>query len=172
MSMQFQFYYEKLVNMPEFQKFKKENPKAYLCSGFFMMDREDQKGNQFNLDFYLPEEKKIISFKLCGKTEMVNVENIDSRVPEKLPLNFTFDLDKYEEMILKKMSEDMIKGQVKKIIFSLQRLEKVDYLIITAFLSNMGILKIHLDIEKNKFTLFEKKSFLDMIKVVKKGDKF
>jgi hypothetical protein len=167
--MKFQFYYEKLINSKEYQKFKKENPDAYPCSGFFVLDRE--KGNDaVHFDFWLPKYEKMYSFKINGPIEFVNVENYDKRPFEKLSMNYKFDLNDYEKMILKEMAEQTIKGRIQKLLFSLQKLDGKDYLITTAFLSNMGLLKINIDIAKNKITNFEKKSFFDMIKIIKKGE--
>ena len=167
--MKFQFYNEKLINSKEYQKFTKQHPEAFACSGFFILDiLNNGKENKASIDFWLPKEKKMYSFKLDGKTEFVNVENFDPRTPEKLSMNYNFDLKDYEELIREKMSEEMIKGNIQKIIFSLQKLNKKDYLVITVFLNNLGLLKINIDIADNKITHFEKKSFFDMLKVIKK----
>jgi len=61
--MNLQFYLEKLKTSKLFSEFKKENPSAYFCSGFFTMDFEGQD-NQRHLDFYIPEKKELFSFKL------------------------------------------------------------------------------------------------------------
>ena len=57
--MNFQFYLEKLYSSAIFKNFMKENQKAYLCSGFFTIDKEG-KDNQIHVDFYIPETKKIV----------------------------------------------------------------------------------------------------------------
>ena len=82
--------------------------------------------------------------------------------------NYTFDLYEIEKKINAKMAEEKIKGNMQKILFSLQKLDGVDYLVITVFLSNMGLLKVHYDITEDKIVHFEKKSFLDMFKILKK----
>jgi|SRR6056297_3516000 len=165
--MKFQFYYEKLINSDEYQKFKKENPDAYPCSGFFVLDRE-KDNNTVHFDFWLPKHKKMYSFKMDGPIEFVNVENFDTRPFEKLSMNYEFDLNDYEKMILKEIENKTIKGKMKKLLFSLQKLEGKDYLVTTVFLSNMALLKVHIDISENKITHFEKKSFFDMLKIMKK----
>lgn len=168
--MKFQDYYQKLIDAKEYQQFIKENKKAYPCSGLFIIDR--QKGEiKVNLDFYLPETKKIFSFLIDKQVEKVPVENVDPTVPEKLGMNYSFDLATYEKLILSKMTEEKINGTLQKIMFSLQRTKGKDYLVTTCFLSNLGLLKIQIDISENKIILFEKKSFFDMIKVVKGNKK-
>lgn len=173
--MKFQFYYEKLLDSQDYQKFVKENPGAFHCSGFFALDLENEgKGNQVNFDMFLEKPvKKMFSFKVSGKTELLPVENFDERVPEKLSMNYDFDLMDIKDLIEKRMQEDKIKGKLKKILFSLQKKDGVDYFVITAFLDNMAMLKVTYDIVDKKIIFIERKSFLDMFKIVKgnKGNK-
>ncbi|MBT4376541.1 hypothetical protein HOD29_04160 [archaeon] len=164
--MKFQFYHEKLIDSKDFQKFTKENPTAYACSGFFVLDKEKNE-NKFHIDFYLPKPPKMFSFKLDGKTEILPIENFSAKIPEKLGMNYTFDLLESEKLIIEEMKKQNVKGKITKLLFSLQKLNGKDYLLVTVFLSNMGLLKIQLDIAENKITDFQKKSFLDMIKIVK-----
>lgn len=167
--MNFQFYYEKLLASDEYQKFRREHPTAFACSGFFALDLEkDGKHNQVNFDFWLPEHKKMYSFRVTGPVEFINVENFETRAYETLSMNYTFDLKKVKEIIEDKMKEDHIKGKMKKLLFSLQKLDGVDYLVTTVFLDNMGLLKVHYDIADEKITFIEKKSFLDIFKISRK----
>ena len=167
--MKFQFYHEKLIDSEEYQKFTKQHPDAFACSSFFILDvLNNGKENKATIDFWLPKEKKMYSFKLDGKTEFVNLDNFDPRMPEKLSMNYDFDLKDFQELIKEKMSEEMIKGNIQKILFSLQKLEGKEYLITTTFLNNFGLLKTNISLEDKKITGFEKKSFLDMFKIIKK----
>ena len=166
--MKFQFYYEKLTSFDEFQKFIKENKDAYPCTGFFSINRDTSKEEDVvSIEYYVPSTKKMASFKVSGKMAMVYVENLDPRVPEKLSMNYDFDLNNFEIMIQKRMEKDAIKGRIQKLIYSLQKYEKKDYLLGTIFLSNMGLLKVHIDLEENEITFFEKKSFFDLLKIHK-----
>ncbi len=168
--MNFQFYYEKLINSEEYKKFKKQNPEAYACSGFFILDRE-KKDNKACIDFYLKKEKKMFSFKLDGKTEFTEIQNFDPRIPEKISTDHVFELEDFEKLIQEKAQQEKVKGQIKKLLFSLQNLKGTDYFVTTVFLSNLGLLKVNINIPKKKITSFEKKSFFDMIKVVKNKQK-
>ena len=168
--MNFQFYYEKLVNSEEYQKFVKEHPKAYACSGFFVLDKENSgKNNKIHFDFWLPEFEKMYSFSVDGKVEFVNVENFDKRPFEKIGLNYDFDLRDFEKMIEKRKEKEGIKGNTLKLLFSLQKLDGKDFLVSTVFLNNFGMLKLNIDLDEKKITEFEKKSFLDMFKIIKNG---
>jgi hypothetical protein len=166
--MNFQFYYEKLINSEEYQNFFREHPGAFPCSGFFVLDKEKNE-NKIHFDFWLPQDEKMYSFKLDGKVEFVPVENFDKRGYEKIGLNYDFNFEDFEEMIVKRKEVEGIKGKIQKLLFSLQRLKEKDYLVITVFLSNLALLKVNIDISEKKITSFEKKSFMDMFKIVKKN---
>ncbi len=167
--MKFQFYHEKLIDAEEYQNFRRENPGAFPCSGFFVLDREKEgANNQVHFDFWLPQYEKMYSFKMNGPIEFVNVENFDKRPFEELSMNYDFDLEDVEKIILERMAEDKVKGKIQKLLFSLQKLKGVDYLVITVFLNNMALLKINYDIADKKIIEFEKKSFFDMLKITGK----
>ncbi len=168
--MKFQDYYKKLIDSKEYQKFTKENKKAYPCSGLFIIDRQKPQ-IEVTFDYYLPDTKKIFSFKIDKQVDLVPLENVDPTIPEKLGMNYSFDLATYEKLILDRMTEEKINGNLQKILFSLQKTKGKDYLVTTCFLSNLGLLKVQIDIQQNKIILFEKKSFFDMIRVIKGNKK-
>jgi hypothetical protein len=167
--MKFQFYYEKLLASDEYLKFKKEHPTAFACSGFFAVDKEkDGANDKVNFDFWLPEHKKMYSFDMMGQIEFINVENFDVRPYEPLSMNYTFDLKDVEKKIIERKEAEGIKGEMQKLLFSLQKLDGVDFLVATIFLNNMGMLKVTYDIADESIDSFEKKSFLDIFKIHKK----
>ncbi|MDD5012370.1 MAG: hypothetical protein PHQ66_01850 [Candidatus Nanoarchaeia archaeon] len=166
-----QFLIEKLEFSDEYKKFIGENPTAYLCSGFFDIGTEKNSENKYHFDFYVPETKKTFSFQLeDGK--LVELErNYEEKILDKVLLNRDFDFDKIKERIMIEMELQEIKNKIQKMIFSLQNIDGKDLLFGTIFLSGLGLLKVNIDIYDNKIIDFEKKSLLDMIKVVKKNDK-
>lgn len=166
--MNLQFYLEKLFSSEEFQKFKKENPNAFLCSGFFSIDKKAQD-NQQHLDFYVPNSNKMFSFKLTEKIELVPVENFGKDfIPEKITDNLNFDFNNIEKKIESRMFDEKINKKIEKIILSLQTKDKKNLLIGTVFISGLGMLKIKFDLDKREFLEFEKKSFFDMMKIIRK----
>ena len=164
--MNLQFYLEKLFASDEFKKFKKENKDAYLCSGFFSVDREG-KDNQQHLDFYIPLTKEMFSFQL-EKGEFSPLKNYDEKIPERLEENFDFDFDEIENIIINKMKEENVNKQIQKLLFSLQKMKEKNFLIGTIFISGMGLLKVTILLDENKIVDFEKKSIFDMFKIIKK----
>ena len=166
--MDMQFYIEKLKSSKEFQEFKKENKEAYFCSGFFSTDK--QKNNtEVHLDYYIPLKNKIFSFKLGEKIEKNPVEMFDKRIPEKIPENTNANLEEIEKIIKEKFQEEKINKKIQKILLSLQNLDSKTYLIGTIFTSNLGIVKIKINLPEKEIIEFEKKSFLDMVNVLRKG---
>jgi len=164
--MNFQFYIEKLFESEEFAEFKKEFPDAYLCSGFFVIDLTNSE-NQQHLDFFVPSFEKMFSFQLESNLQRVPLENIGEK-PEKLFANYDFDFKDVEEKIKKEMDSRGIKNQIQKFLFSLQRKGDKDFLVSTIFTSNMGILSASISLPDLSVENFEKKSFLDMFKIIKK----
>ena len=170
--MNFQFYVEKLQHLDDFNEFMKKNPDSYCCSGFFVIGLEEKKDNKIfedkqHFDFWLPKDKKIMSFQL-EESKFVEVEVFDENVPSEVNLYLSFDFDKIKELILEKMLERGIKNKLQKILLSLQEKNGNHYLMGTAFISMLGILKINIDLDNMKITDFEKKSFFDIMKVRRK----
>lgn len=166
--MDFQFCLEKLLDSEVFIDFKKEFPDAFLCSGFFTLDKEGTD-NQQHLDYWAPSVKKLYSFKL-NESPIVKIETETNSdfIPKKIKDNIDFDLERVEKLIEEKMSENKMNNRVQKLIFSLQNTEEKDYLLVTVFLSGLGLIKVMYDIDKKEVTEFEKKSFFDMMKFIGK----
>ena len=163
------FLWEKLEDSEEFKKFKKENKDAYLCSGFFIIDLENKNPeNKYHFDFYVPSSKKTFSFELEQGIKLVELERFEENILKEVLMKDNFDFEEITEMILKGMAEEKINNKILKMIFSLQNQEGKDILLGTILLSGLGLLKMTFDISEKKVTDLEKKSFFDMMKIVKK----
>ncbi|MEK6833735.1 MAG: hypothetical protein AABY32_06860 [Nanoarchaeota archaeon] len=169
--MNFQFYFEKLIESKDFKKFVKENKDSFLCSGFFIIDKKDKENKQ-SIDYFVPSINKMYSFKINNNVEMIPIEDYGKGFkPEKIADNIDFNFEDIEEMIQGRMNEDNIKNKIEKLLLSLQAKDKKNYILGTIFISGLGILKVRIDLNERKIVDFEKKSFFDMMRVVKKGDK-
>ena len=166
--MNFQFYVEKLKAFEKFKEFIKENPEAFLCSCFFVMDKEGGD-NQQHFDYWTIKDKKMISFKLESQ-EVAPIEVINPEIPEKVSLDLDFDFNKINEMIEKKKEQEKIKNKIQKYIFSIQMKEGKHYLLATVFVSGFGLLNVRIDLDKMEIVFFEKKSFFDIMKITRKKD--
>jgi len=167
--MNFQFYAEKLKNSEIYDKFIKENKKAFPCSCFFIIDKQG-KDNKQHFDFFIPDENKMMSIQLeNGALSPVKIP--DNFKPEQISLEHDFDFDTIETIIQKEMDNKKINNRIQKLLFSLQHKNKRDFLVGTVFISNFGLIKVNIDIQEKKIIFFEKKSFLDMFKIIRKGGK-
>ena len=167
--MNLKFYLEKLQSSEEFKKFAKKNPNAYLCSGFFIMDKEKGKNpnNKVHLDFCDPENEKVFSFDVKEEIKLIPLEK-PKNIPKKISSDCEFDFEDMEKLILEEIDKKNIKTKIQKIIFSLQNLRGKDFLMGAIFISSLGLLKVDIDISRKKITKFEKKSLLDMFRVTNK----
>lgn len=164
-----QFLLEKLEDSDEYKKFMKENKGAYLCSAFFIIDlAEKNPENKYHFDFYVPESKKTFSFELENGVKLVPLERNDEKILEKVSMKSHFDFDELKEKTLNEMMANKVTNKIQKMIFSLQSKDKQDFLFATIFLSGFALLKFDFDLKTKKITDFEKKSFFDMMKIVKK----
>lgn len=165
--MNLQFYIEKLEHSKEYKDFMKKYKDAYFYSGFFSVDKEG-KDNQAHLDFFIPSSEEVFSFRVDGDIALSPITIYDEKVPEKISDKLDVDFDFHEKLILKEVENQKIKNKIQKFLFSLQRLEDKNYMIVTCFLSSFGLVKLHVCLEDNKISDFEKKSIFDMVSVFKK----
>lgn len=171
--MNLQFYLEKLHDSDEFKDFMAENPKSYLCSGFFEVDFSSQQSlgeSKQHLDFYSPEKEQIFSFMLEEGIKLAPLEKFGDEAPKKLKLDYDFIFEDLGEIISERMKEEKVKNNIQKLLISLQKVENKDLIVVTVFLSGLGILKVIIEPNSKKIIEFEKKSFFDMVKFVKKGN--
>lgn len=166
--MNFQFYFEKLTKSKEFIDFIREHKDAFLCSGFFAVDKKGNDNKQ-SLDYFVPSLNKIFSFKLENKIELIPVEDYGKVFkPEKILDNLDFDFNYIETLIEGEMFEKKIKNKIEKLLLSLQAKDKKNYILGTIFISGLGLLKVKIDLNDKIVVDFEKMSFFDMMKIVKK----
>jgi len=168
--MNLQFHLEKLHSSEKFEEFKKNNQKAYFCSGFFTIDKEG-KDNQTHLDYFNPEDKKVTSFSLNGEIKEIPSEHQDnSWKPNELNEEINFDFEEVERLISKKMEKEEIKNKLQKILISLQKSDQENSLLCTVFISMLGMLKVKIDLKDMTISKFEKKSIIDIINIKKRKD--
>jgi hypothetical protein len=157
---------EKLKNSSEYKEFIKENKDAYLCSGFFVIDMENSANSQYHLDFFVPENKKTFSFELESGVKIVPLERYEQML-EKVS-SVAFDFNEIEKIISTEMEMKKIKNKIQKMIFSLQNVKGKDMLLGTIFVSGFGMVKVNIDLKDKRIVDFEKKSFFDMLNIMRK----
>ena len=169
--MNIKFYFEKLFSSEEFKNFMKENPDAYFCSGFFVVNQNDKEknDNKIHFDYFLPKQKKLFSFQLEEGIRIIPLEKIDEKIPEKLSEEYEFEFEDIEKIIEERMRKENLNNKIQKLMLSLQKIDGKNYVIATVFISMLGMLKVNISLPDKEITEFEKKSFLDIVKI-KKGD--
>lgn len=167
--MKFKNYVNKLENSKNFKDFKEKNKDAYLCSAFFIIDKKTNLNKQ-NLDYYVPSSKSAFGFKVEQQYQKEKLQDF-LKVPEKIPGNFDFEINEIEKMIHKKIEDSKIKNKIEKIIFSLQRLNSKDILVVNVFLSGLVLVNLKISMDDKKIFDFEKKSFFSMFKLFQKKNK-
>ena len=73
---------KKLNKFKEFKKYKKENPDAYLTSGFLMLDEKNK--SEWQIDFYSPKKHKITSFAVNKDIKVMPSEQIFQKEVKKI----------------------------------------------------------------------------------------
>lgn len=168
--MNLQFYHEKISESDEFQKFMNENKNAYMCSGFFVIDKEGKDSKQ-HFDYFIPEDKRAFSFQSANEgVKIVQLESFGEKTPEEIQM-LEVDFDETEQIILEEMKNNKLNNKIQKILISLQRLDGKETLLCTVFITMMGIVRLNIDLQTKKAEGFEKKSFFDILQVVKKDKK-
>ena len=75
-------YYSKLEKSKEYKDFIEQYPNAYLCSSFFMLDKENNT-KEIHFDYYIKDENKMFSFKINLQNQ--NPTSIPHQVTQRLP---------------------------------------------------------------------------------------
>ncbi len=161
--MNLQFYLEKLQNSEQFKNFMKEHPNAFPCSGFFVIDKTGKEGDKQHFDFWIPGNKKLMSFQL-ENMQLVPLENFGKNL-DKISLEQEIDFEKIEKMIVDEMEKQGIKAKIQKILLSFQKLEEKNFLVGTVFVPKLGLIQINIDLQNMKITHFAKKSFISMMNI-------
>jgi len=169
--MNINFYFEKLMTCESYKNFIKENPEAFLVSGFFIIDKKGNDNKQ-HFDYFSPKKDndKIFSFQLEEGGNISQNRNLSDDIPEKLSLDYDISFKEVEKKIRDEMQIRSINEDIEKIIFSLQKFQGEEHLIGTVFISKLGMIKLKIGLKDKKITDFEKKSLFDMVNVFKKKE--
>lgn len=160
-------YVEKLEQSEEYRNFKIKYPNAYMIAGFFVLDFET-KINVHQIDFYIPEEKKIAAFTLDDGTKLQMMEMLNKSVPDKMSLDTNIDLDALKGILEDEMHNRGMSEKIKKIIAVIQNVKGKKIWNVNCVLSGMEILKSHVDDESKTILKIEKQNLMDIMKTMPK----
>ncbi|MEK6847911.1 MAG: hypothetical protein AABX50_02190 [Nanoarchaeota archaeon] len=161
-------YIKRVKESKEFKEFIKQDPKAYLCSLFFIRDFTEKK-NETQVDFYSPKKKTIFSFKVNGKVEKApnkKAKTIENKkfIPKPLMENTKLDIDEMKDTLADEMHNREMAYEIEKVLVFLNIVDGKPVWNCTGFLRGLGLLQTHVDDETNTVLFMEKKSLFDMIK--------
>jgi len=158
-------YVEKLEKSEEYKNFKIKYPDAFMVAGFFVLDLETG-ANIHQIDFYVPNEKKIAAFTLDeGVTlQLLDMLSKDGKTPEKLDLETNVDLDALKGILTDEMHNRGISEDIKKIIAVIQNIDGKKIWNLNCVLTGMEILKSHVEDESKTVLKMDRTSVMDIMK--------
>ena len=162
--MKIDHYFKRIEESKEFKEFKKKNPKAYLCAGFFVLHYEQGK-NAHQMDFCLPNGK-IATFILEEGIKM-NISESPFKVKAKLeeiPSTAKLDLDALKGIVEDEMKNRTVTESVKKIIAVLQILDGRLVWNLNCIAGGLNIIQVHVDDVDGNILKFEKHSIMEFMK--------
>src|SRR3972149_2183716 len=161
-------YIEKVKKSAPYKLMMEEDPKAYLCSVFFLRDF-DEGNNETQVDFYSPMRKNIVSFKVDKKVEKVENKHAKTLtnkklVPQPLPENVKMDIDEMKSTILDEMHNRDMTYEIEKVLAFLNMTDGAAVWNCTGFLKGLGLVQAHVEDKSQSVLFMEKKSLFDLIK--------
>lgn len=162
--MNFKEAFKKLEASSEFKDFKKQNPSAYLCAGFFILDFESQQNTQ-QIDFQSGE--KIATFSLADEISMKMEETADKKKIPSIKPEIKVDLGEVQEIVKKETEKNKIISKMNKIIAVLQDHEGRQIWNLTCIFSSFAILRLHVDSFTGKILKSEKANMFDLVQKAK-----
>lgn len=162
-------YITKLGVSNEYKQFSKKHKDAFLTAGFFILDLETKK-NIHQIDYYVPNEKKIAAFTLDGGVKLQMLDTMNSKAPEKLDIRTNIDLDALPGILEDEMKNRNITEEIKKIIAIIQNIDGKRVWNLSCILSGMGLLRSHVDDDSKTVLKMEKSNMMDIMKKVTPED--
>lgn len=163
----FESLIETIEQSNSFKNFKKKNPEADLCAGFFVVDYQNQ-ANQQQLDYSLLDGR-LFTFILNHEITIKESETIEGQEQKKLgKLNpdIKADLDDVEKILASEFQTKRIGKKINKIIAILQIHEGRQIWNLTLMLEGFAMIQCHIDSGNGEILKFEHKSMFDFIKKV------
>jgi len=162
--MKFEHYLKKLAESEIYKSFKEENPKSYLCAGFFILDFET--GKEIHQLDYMLKNGKIATFSL---EDGIKVHVSGAPFKKKLPEirgNIEIDLKALRGIVEDEMKNRVITDSIKKIIAVLQVVDGRTVWNLNCITNNLNILQVHIDDASGTILRFMKYSILDFVKTM------
>jgi len=156
----------RLEKSNEFKKFKAENPDAFLCAGFFIINL---KANIFEYSLDFRNDKQIFTFKIPENENasilITNDEIMDKSKPlDKITLDTNLDLEDLQEIIEEQLKLNSIKNKLEEFIAVLQNLDNQIVWNLTILCEGFTIINAIINSETRGIIKFEKRNLMDFVK--------
>lgn len=151
-----------LKSSTSYKEFISQNPTSYLCAGFFMIDLKNKSKDQIQIDFFLPQENKIVAFEY----PFDKFKKFEDTVPliKELDTNIKLDIDSLEEECAKILKINKTNLVPSKIIAIL----KEDLWTLTCMDDMLGMSTIKINSKTGEVISFKKGTIIDMVSLKKK----
>ena len=153
-----------------FKDFKKDNPNAFLCAGFFIL-RLKEGLNDFSLDYR--DDVQIYSFKIPENASEEITMHAEKIMEQQKPLDkleidaktvLKLDLECLEGQIKEELSKQKITNPLSEIISVLQISEGKPMWNLTIMLEGFTIITSLINPLSGEVLKFEKKNLFDFVK--------
>jgi len=163
--------FARLEKSEVFKSFKAQNPDAFLCAGFFILNIK-QGINQYALDYR--NDKQIFTFDFPNNENANITLKTDDLLPspkplEKINLDVQIDIEEIQGIIEQGLKDNNIKNQLEEVVAVLQNLDGQIVWNLTCMLEGITIVNAIIHSETGAILKFAKKNLLDFVK--KPGEK-
>lgn len=161
--------YARLQKSKEFLAFREQNPDAFLCAGFFIMNF---KLNSFEYALDYRNDKQIFTFNIPENTEASITIKADELIKDgsapklldEITLDVQVDLEDLKEKVEKSLAENNIKNKLEEFIAILQKIDNQLVWHLTVVCEGFTILTIIVHSETGNIEKFDKKNIFDFVK--------
>jgi hypothetical protein len=125
--MKFKELVEDLKEKESYKKFMSENPRAYICAGFFILSSAEKEGDKVQINLFIPSKKRIATFDYPFNNFFEHEDEIE-KASEIEDFNFKLDITGLKDFIKEKLKIEPLKiiGILKDDIWNLTLLNGVD----------------------------------------------
>jgi len=136
-------FFKKVEGSKEFSEFKKKNPRAYLCAGFFVLDFETGEHVR-QIDYVLPN-KKIATFTLNNGVKIKISEQPIKKKLLEIKTKPKTDIDALYGIVEDEMKNQMVTDKIKKIIAVLHIMDGKLIWNLQCILDGLNIVQVHVN---------------------------
>lgn len=141
-----------------YYEFIRENPGAFFAAAFIVLN--DSGEDKFQLDFFIPEKKKIASAEYPFHSIKIHEDFIENSSRLKVVM---IDISSLRQIVEDAKTEKRVSMRTNKIIALL----KDDLWQLTCLSSGLDMLKINIDSLTGEIKRFEKVNFMNFMSVKK-----